>query len=312
MLCRACGMESRTANVCEWCNKNIQGSGSKEQGTVRPAPAALNASSLYAPPTVAPLASSAQPGGVEQTTALNAAPTPTARIQRTTLTGEVIDVPTSGEAAPLNAPGMFAPPPGQNATTVMTPNGQYAGAPYAAMNSAGASYHVMAPQMLRDEAGMPSASLSEKWELFLAIASPLLLLSAYVVHLMPHLVMWMGFADMFVLSLILGATGAVPSYDESYFDVTVMLVVTFLLGPIIALVVYLITAAIKQECNGAVVGLLALQLIVFQGMTLAFASNTDAIKHIGMFALFGFAQFFGVCVGFLGWVLSSFLRPVGE
>ncbi len=304
MLCRACGMESRTANVCEWCNRSIPGSGQSAAPPVN-APS-LNAPSLNTPSLHAPATPSLN------APALNAAPTPTARIQRTTLTGEVIDVPTSGEAAPLAAPGMFAPPAGQNATTVMTPGGQYAGARYAAMNNAGASYNTMAAQMLRDEAGMPSAPLGEKWELFLAIASPLLLLSAYMVHAMPHLVMWMGFADMFVLSLILGATGAVPSYDDSYFDVTVMLVVTFLFGPLIALVVYLITAAIKQECNGAVVGLLALQLIVFQGMTLAFASNTDAIKHIGMFALFGFTQFFGVCVGFLGWVLSSFFRPVGE
>ena len=45
-----------------------------------------------------------------------------------------------------------------NATTVMTPGGAYAGAPYAAMNAAGASYGTMAPQMLRDQAGMPQTS----------------------------------------------------------------------------------------------------------------------------------------------------------
>ena len=341
MLCRACGMESRNTKVCEFCNRGMQGAqgtGNREQGTGRPAAPTLNAPVLHAPalntpaaPTLngTPLAVSppnaapglnapaAALGGAEPTTLINAAPAPlnapapTARIQRTTLTGEVIDVPTSGEAAPLNAPGMF-PAPNPNATTVMTAGGQYTGAAYGAMNAAGVSYGKMAPQMLRDGAGMPSGSVGEKWELFLAIASPILLLSAWTVHLMPHLVMYIGFANMFVLSLVLGATGAVPSYDESYFDVTVMLVVTFLFGPIIALFVYLITAAIKQECNGAVVGLLALQILVFQGMTLAFVSNDTAMKHIGMFALFGLMQFFGVCVGFLGWVLSSFFRPVGE
>ena len=118
--------------------------------------------------------------------------------------------------------------------------------------------------------------------------------------------------DLFVLALAMGATGAVPSYDDSHFDVAIMLVVTFLFGPVIALVVYLITAAIKQECNGAVVGLLGLQILVFQGMAMVFASNAESMKHIGAFMLFGFMQFFAVFVGFVGWLLSSFLRPVGE
>jgi hypothetical protein len=352
MLCRACGMDSRTENACEWCNKPMQGPAPKGQGTAYPTapPAAplLNTPSLNpsltmnpnAQPLNAPLPNAVpplyttpgQPLTGMSAQSLNAPvppvapgtapvyqqpltnspqPAPTARIQRTTLSGEVIEVPSVMEAAQQTGPGMFA---GQNpnATTVMTPGGTYAGAPYAAMNAAGASYGAMAPQMLRDQAGMPQASAGEKWELFLAIAAPILLLSAWLVHIKPQAISWIGFVDLFVLALTMGATGAVPSYDDSYFDVTIMLVVTFLFGPIIALVVYLITAAIKQECNGAVVGLLALQILVFQGMAMAFASNTEAMKHVGAFMLFGIMQFFAVFVGFIGWLLSSLLRPVGE
>ena len=36
MLCRACGMDSRTENACEWCNKPIQGAAPKGQGTAFP------------------------------------------------------------------------------------------------------------------------------------------------------------------------------------------------------------------------------------------------------------------------------------
>ena len=279
MLCRACGMESRTPNVCEWCRKPLQGTGSGGQG-------------LGQPPD--------QP-----------AAQPIARIQRVSLSGEVIEVPSAAEPTLPGGAGM-AVGTDLNATTVIAPGGTYAGAPYAAMNAAGASYQTMAPQMLRDQAGMPEISTGEKWEKFLAIAAPILLLSAWLVHSLPQFVSWIGLIDLFILSLAMGATGAVPSYDESYFDVTVMLVVTFLFGPIIALVVYLITAAIKQECNTAVVGLLVLQILVFQGLVLAFASNTGAIKQVGALMLFGVMQFFAVFVGFLGWLLSSFFRPIGE
>ena len=343
MLCRACGMDSRTENACEWCNKPMQGLAPKGQGTAFPtAPPAAPLLNVPPPrsnaqpaaqPLNAPLSHAAPPLYAAPGQTLNAAPmngmpappaashsqqpvtgnpqpAPTARIQRTTLSGEVIEVPSANTTLQAE-PGMFA---GQNpnATTVMTPGGAYAGAPYAAMNTAGASYGAMAPQMLRDQAGMPRTSGGERWELFLAIAAPILLLSAWLVHIKPQAISWIGFVDLFVLALAMGATGAVPSYDDSHFDVAIMLVVTFLFGPVIALVVYLITAAIKQECNGAVVSLLALQILIFQGMMMVFAGNAEAMKHIGAFMLFGFMQFFAVFVGFVGWLLSSFLRPVGE
>ena len=240
----------------------------------------------------------------------------TTRIQRTTLTGEIIEVETAAPppTAPA-APGMFGPnglpnaqhrPPTANHQPPIV-------SPYAAMNVAGVPYSTLAPHMLREQnGGMSHVTSSEKWELFLAIASPILLLSAWIVHVAPHLILWVGFLDLFVLSLAMGATGAVPSYDDSYLDVGVMLVVTFMFGPILALAAYLLLSLIRQECNTAIAGLLVLQIVVFQGMTLAFASNTQAYKSMGFFMVFGITQFFSIFVAFLGWLLSSFFRPVGE
>lgn len=237
------------------------------------------------------------------------------RIQRTTLTGEIIEVETTApQTAPPGSPGMF----GANGL----PNAPYQPSttshqspivsPYTAMNVAGVPYSALAPSMLREQGGMSHVPTAEKWELFLAIAAPILLLSAWIVHVAPHLIMWVGFIDLFVLSLAMGGTGAVPSYDDSYLDVGVMLVVTFMFGPILALAAYLILSMARQECNTAIVGLLILQIVVFQGMTLAFASNTQAYKNAGFFMMFGIMQFVSIFVAFLGWLLSSFLRPVGE
>ena len=242
-------------------------------------------------------------------------PTPTTRIQRTTLTGEIIEVETTTpHPAPSGSPGMFGAN-GLPHAQQPTPNTQHPPtvSPYAAMNVAGVPYSAMAPSMLREQgSGMSHIPTAEKWELFLAIAAPILLISAWLVHIAPHLIMWVGFVDLFVLSLAMGATGAVPSYDDSYVDVGVMLVVTFLFGPILALGAYLLLSLIRQECNTAIAGLLILQIVVFQGMALAFASNTQAYKNVGFFMVFGIMQFVSIFVAFLGWLLSSFLRPVGE
>ena len=153
---------------------------------------------------------------------------PTTRIQRTTLTGEIIEVETTApQPTPSGSPGMFGAnglPHAQPPTTGHQPP---IVSPYAAMNVAGVPYSAMAPSMLREQGGMSHVPTAEKWELFLAIAAPILLVSAWLVHVAPHLILWVGFIDLFVLSLVMGATGAVPSYDDLYVDVAVMLVVTF-------------------------------------------------------------------------------------
>ena len=284
MLCRACGMQNNdpSSKVCQWCKKPL--SASPPEVTIP-----------FPPPGMA------------------GATTPPQTIQRTSLTGEVVEVPLPYQpGSPMSpaAPGL--PPTIDPNRTVPIPGPSRPGASYASMHAAGASYNAMAPQMLRDQERYQEVSLLEKWELFLAIACPALLLSCWLVHSNPASILWVSFVDLFGLSLALGGSGAVPSYSDAYFDVAIMLVVTFLFGPIIALAVYLIVALIKQECNTAVVGLLALQIVLFQGLSLAFVSSGGAMKQIGSLMMFGLMNGFAVFVAFLGWLLSSFFRPVGE
>ena len=288
MLCCACGMDSRTENACEWCNKPMQNVAPDGEGTPYPT----------APPA-APL--------------LNAPQTaPAARIPRTTLTGEVIEVPTTPIPMEQAEPGMFAAPP-SSADPMMLPGGTYAGASCVTVNAEGTLYGATIPRMLRGSAGIQHKLAAERWELFLAIAASILLCSAWLVHIRPQTVHWIGFVDLFTLALALGATGAVPSCRATArFDIGLILVVTFLFGPVIALAAYLITAAVKQERSRAVVGLLVLHIFVFQGMVPVFAGSTGAMHHVGAFTRFGFLPFFALFAGFVGWLLSGFLRPIGE
>ena len=301
MLCRACGMQNKNhqATFCEWCKKPMAPPDTSiVPGTSVP-PVALTApiapmpdlegSALYASGPPVPPQNRVPPLHVDSGSA------PTARIQRRTLTGELIDVEVPS-TPPQNAPPVV---PG-------------IGAPYAAMHTVGASYQTMAPQMLKDARVEPQTSPMERWECFLAIACPVLLLSGLLIHNNPGTLWWVTFLDLFVLSIALGGSGAVPKYDDAYFDVAVMLVVTYTFGPLAALVVYLLTAAVKQECNTAVVGLLGLQLVIFQGMPLAFMPTAVTLKHIGAVMLMGMLNGMAVSVAFFGWLLSSLFRPLVE
>jgi hypothetical protein len=137
--------------------------------------------------------------------------------------------------------------------------------------------------------------------------------------------------DLFVLSLILGATGAVPGYDDAVADVTLMLGIMFvvriflrfpflgpygmvfgsILGPALALAVYAVVGLIRQEWNTAIIGLFLVNLVVDGSLT--YAMLTNGSKDTGTLLMFGMAnwlKFFGTFLGMGGWILSSFFRPV--
>ena len=124
MLCRACGMESRANDVCEWCKKPMQPGASVPPG--QPAGQALNApppQPLGGRPLGQPLNAPAQPMMPLNAPALNQVPTavppPAAGVPplgnagtqvRVSLTGEAYEVP----AAP--------PPPPPGTTSVVSGN----------------------------------------------------------------------------------------------------------------------------------------------------------------------------------------------
>jgi hypothetical protein len=152
----------------------------------------------------------------------------------------------------------------------------------------------------------------EKEEKFFAIGMPLLALSMLLVHLFPSYYLWIAFTDVFVLALAMGATAVIPSYDDAFADVTIVLVVSFLFGPLLALIGYVIVGLIKQELNPAAPSLLGLTIGIPYALMPAFMSSATEISHFLLFGLFNFMGFFAVVVAFGGWIISSFFRPMGE
>ena len=186
----------------------------------------LNAPPLYAPPlTAQPL------NAPEPTQGMPSMPPPlgtpvageapaSGRILRTTLTGEVIEV-----AAPEPTLMLGAPNPTANATAVgmvppmAYPAGVNAGLPPAAMSTAGmkelaSTYSTLPP-------------LAERWEKCLAFALPILLACVWIIHAAPNLFLWVSFGAVFLLSVVMGATAVIPSFDEAYADVSITLVSPF-------------------------------------------------------------------------------------
>jgi hypothetical protein len=287
MFCYSCGMDSRNNSVCEWCKKPLQGGGG--------------------------LAPTAQP--LDQTQPVSA---PVASQVRVSLTGEVYEAPPQAPPAappgayapPQYAPPQYAPPPGpmrpgavaDRPPSIMSPTAVARTLPPGAVSA----------QVMDAYERYGQATLGEKWEKCLAIVLPLLLASAWLIHKVPTTYLWVALADLFLVGLAMGATGAIGSYDDAFLDCSVVLIVCFFFGPIIGLTVYLIVGAIKQECNAALVFLI-LGLIVTQFVTrIAAATVENAFSSLLFVGLMNFIGFFALCATFGGWMLSSFFRPLNE
>lgn len=218
----------------------------------------------------------------------------------------------------LTQPEAYAAPAAARAldgSVVVAPAGAPAAAvapgPFGSMPRAGSALPTaaLAATLPRpDRRGIP---WGERMEKSLAMGLPLLLLSVLLVHANPSSIIWLSLADMFLLSLALGATGAIPPYEDALLDVGIVLVLCFLAGPVLTLLVYGVVGLIKQECNGALIGLLAISialrlvlgLAVFNSMTV----HLSAFLMIGIMGMLGFIPFF---VGVAGWILSGFFRPL--
>jgi len=348
MKCRHCGMESRTPQLCEWCRKPLADSpqsapalGGPPQpplggGTLPPLPSPLNGPYVagraaaplnaaeppplgtpYVPPPIMPIGPppSARPlnaQGSDQTQQISASDIPSAAQQqgaarRVALTGEVVDDPGAAEPTLI---GSVPPTSSLSGTTVM-------GTPPPVLTPYGLPVAAMTPQILRDQDRLlkPVRSWGESFELFLALAMPILLASLYLVHAAPSALMWVSIGDTVLLSLLMGATGAIPAFDDAYTDVAIILIVTFLLGPLVALIVHLVVGAMKQEWNGAVVGLLGLNLLISYGLRIAvFTSGTLTIQSFLMLGvvnslIFAILNLVNVFFAFGAWMISGFFRP---
>jgi len=297
MICRSCGMDSRVPNVCEWCKRPIAGGGPTP---IQQAPPLNMNQPMQAQPLngAPPLNGTLQQTMPQQGMTQNA-PSPNATISRTTLTGEVIQVPNN---VPVfnGLPGSYPQPNAINLPgSVPHP-----------MMGAGLPAGAYSPSMMTRNNGA-QVSFIERLEKFFAFCFPILIASALIVHHSPGLSVWVMFADMFLICLLLGSTRVIPGYDDAVSDVMVMLVVTFLFGPMIALVIYAIVCAIKQECNSAIVAILLTSLAVhFLLWYAALTSGPLSMASLMMIGLFALMNFFGVIIGFGGWLMSSFFRPL--
>ncbi|HLV81507.1 MAG TPA: hypothetical protein VKT32_14570, partial [Chthonomonadaceae bacterium] len=154
MYCRACGMESRTTDICEWCKKPLppppgpqSAAGQPQQGAPPLAGTAPLARPLteMTPPAQAPLLNGPQPPSQ----------TSYAPPVRTTLTGEVIETPPA--AFPTGPPPLL--PGGSPAAVDPILSPVAAGLPMAAVT----------PEAMRGQIENEYESpMGERWEKALA------------------------------------------------------------------------------------------------------------------------------------------------
>ncbi len=271
--CPMCGKQSRRADMCEWCFRPIAQAGQRPSG---PQP------TVPLPPGMQP--TTQLPNGAQPTMQM---PPPPATTRRVSLTGEVVE----------------GPPPAPPMPTQALPGGPYAGTPLPAR-----AYSPEAMAMVLDE----SPPTGERWEKALAACLSLIALSMLLVHFAPGAILGVAYADMFLLMFALGVTRAIPFFEEAMLDCGIMLGASVFFGPIAALVVYLIVCAVKQECNGAIVTLLIVSIIVPQILAIPLYSSADSLNPFLLLGLFSWLSFLAVFAGFLGWLCASFFRPLNE
>ncbi len=293
MRCPACGMESKTSDRCEWCRNPI----------------------VYA----AVLPPDAQAGITPGTV----------RKSRTTLTGEVeyYDevISTPKYSAPviqthgvvpdttvqinLNQPQATMQMNTQQLQPTIQMNMQTARAMTAGRElSSGLKEGETLPQkrLLGD------ISILERWEKYLALAFPVMVLSLIWVHFAPNAYILVTCIDLFILGMFMGIFRAVPSFDDEYTDVSVVLIVCVMFGPLLALMGYGILCLIRQDGNPAIFALFVLYYFVSITIGIAFQSSVNSLGLIVSFGMFNLLGFLVVFLCFAGWLCSSFFIPLDE
>ncbi|HZO88882.1 MAG TPA: hypothetical protein VFB38_11140 [Chthonomonadaceae bacterium] len=178
MQCPFCSRASRRTDWCEWCRKPL----TSPQPPQNVGPQALSQSPIPMPPAVAPTAGyTPTPPAVnmyqaaQPTVGMPPAAPASGTQYRTTLSGEVLEVPETTAAMPP-MPGHMPPgmPPapgarlgvGTSASTYLPPS-------------------AISAQMLKEQLRDQGPSLGEGWEKCLAMALPLLVVSMLLVHFVP-------------------------------------------------------------------------------------------------------------------------------
>jgi hypothetical protein len=167
-------------------------------------------------------------------------------------------------------------------------------------------------------------SIGQRWELALAFIMPLTLGAVCLVHFVPTAYMWTEIGLLFAIAMILGATGAIGSYDEEFLDCTAVLVISYFLGPLVGFGAYLLFVLIKQDGGAAISFLLLTHILARLAMILAGGATSSLqiytnsldwamlLPHFEMYSVGAFVSFFIVCSTFAGWMISNFFRPVNE
>ncbi len=320
MMCRACGMDSRTNDRCEWCKKPMGGAQVPLTGSPAPfnaAPPAQQRMPLTAPPPqpltapqppmqspmgqpppLPPMplsnANASYPSGATGGIPTLPAPAPT---QRMSLTGEVYDappppMPAPGGAMPGGMPLLPSSAPGSGMPLNLPPG-------------------AIAPSMA--EGWADDTPLGERWEKFLALALPALLIAVCMVHYLrgtlPVITPFIVFA---FIGLALGASRAIPTYDDAFSDCLAVLAACYFCGPVVGLVVIVVLGLGTQNPNPALIALLATHLVARAAFMAVWPFSTTWLSIKPHLIVGPTLDFFAVCMAFGGWILSSFFRPVGD
>lgn len=314
MRCNTCGMESRRTDVCDFCGVKLSGAapaptpltGAQPLAAPQPPPADLGVTQQIPQPPLGQTQAFMQPPigqtqafmqpPVGQTQAFAPQPPQPTRVS---LTGEAVPV-APPSVVPLAAVGQAAPVPGVPQRRIYDP-------------AANLPASAIAPSLAASMARSPDRpSVAARWELTLAIFLPVMALSVLAAKLHASATIWVQLIDYFFVGLALGASAAIPSYDDAFMDCAVVLLLCFLVGPFISLFLYLIVGAIKQELNAAIICLLAGNWVVNTIITAAAATGSPSVLGIFLIGLFNGYGFIGVVITFVGWLLSNFFRPINE
>ncbi len=298
--CGACGHNSFTDDVCEGCRRPFPSTALPPGGaqqTVQMQP--LRRVSL-----TGEVFEGGQPVDNSQQQTLQMMPQlPSQTVRRVALTGAVEE--TTQPIPARQSPGM----PPEPSTAYSGPQSPPSLRPpvRGETDLPAAAYYAASMGQL---AASGSQFSLERWEKALAIALPIFALSMALVHFAPMAMFAVVFANLFFIPVVLGATGAIPRYEDAILDCAIMLGVAILCGPLIALGVYLVFSLARQEGNSAIITLLAVNILIRGVFGVAFAPAIDTIALAAMWGFLNMLGFFGVCLSFLGWLLSSFFRPL--
>lgn len=286
MLCLSCGRDSRNPQYCEWCRKPMTANVSPPPNTPQ--------QQYYPPqqplmPGQMPPHAPQYPQYPQQPMAGQTPPQPASQpVRRVSLTGEVYEeMSAPPPAAPMHPqqPGNYAPP---------LPAGAYS------------------PQSFLHDNTADLPSWGERFEKFLAMGLPALILCVLIVRYVPTSFNWTILLASLLVTMALSGAGVIPGLGEEGRECMLLIVVSFLLGPLIALAVYGILCLLRQEGSGGVAAILGIPVLVMQLLGQTFRNSADVGAMIVVFSLFGIFPFLAVCAAFVGWLVGSMFRPIGE